>query len=570
MTREFTQPSEFDRPSHWRLAVLAVLVLAALGPLYGMLLAPLDDHEAYVVGTAQEMRDRGDWVVPHFNGEPRLTKPPLNYWLTGAVAAISGDARIRPWHGRLPSVLAGLCMVLLTLRLGARLYGREIALLAGLMLASTNGYFEYAASARPEMVYAFLCSLGMAGFITALHAPDNSLRQLLSAYGMWLAYALATLAKGPHIPAMFLAACLLYCALSRTGWRRALRSLRPVTGLMLLALLALPWWLILKERLPASALETSQLSGTLISQRLSPELGLYYLYIPALKLFMPWVLLLPALVVLRRLTHEQRSNALLLALLYLVMVIALSFNNHYRAHYPLPGLMPVCLLLAMAVTAGLQLLHAGQALRLARIWLGFVGLGTGLLLVTGFHPRFAGTGTAQAGLVLALVLWVCVLGAATYLSRQRKLEPGAHILASGLLLLPMYAGITGVLADVSERRDRRQEIARVLGEAGAGTPVVSWGGESAVYVYHARRSIPTIYRIEELAAALGQAPGTRLLLITTPGHLAALPAGLHITPLLEPRPGARTTVAAVAGVIAPADGGQEGRALPGPDRGDDE
>ena len=30
---------------------------------------------------------RGDWVVPYYDQELRLKKPPLNYWLTGAVGA---------------------------------------------------------------------------------------------------------------------------------------------------------------------------------------------------------------------------------------------------------------------------------------------------------------------------------------------------------------------------------------------------------------------------------------------------------------------------------------------------
>ena len=36
------------------------------------------------------MAERADWLVPYFNGEPRLTKPPLSYWATGGAAWIDG------------------------------------------------------------------------------------------------------------------------------------------------------------------------------------------------------------------------------------------------------------------------------------------------------------------------------------------------------------------------------------------------------------------------------------------------------------------------------------------------
>jgi hypothetical protein len=49
------------------------------------------------------MRQRGDWLVPHFNGEPRYKKPPLLYWLVGVSYALFG---ISEASARLPSLLA--------------------------------------------------------------------------------------------------------------------------------------------------------------------------------------------------------------------------------------------------------------------------------------------------------------------------------------------------------------------------------------------------------------------------------------------------------------------------------
>ncbi len=50
---------------------------------------PLDSHEILVAETAQEMIQRGDWIVPYFNGQPRLDKPPVSYWATAAIASVA-------------------------------------------------------------------------------------------------------------------------------------------------------------------------------------------------------------------------------------------------------------------------------------------------------------------------------------------------------------------------------------------------------------------------------------------------------------------------------------------------
>ena len=74
----------------WMIWLFVVSTLIAFN---GIAWLPLDGHEAFVVQTAQEMRERGDWIVPYFNAKPRLTKPPLSYWLTMGIAAAPASVR---------------------------------------------------------------------------------------------------------------------------------------------------------------------------------------------------------------------------------------------------------------------------------------------------------------------------------------------------------------------------------------------------------------------------------------------------------------------------------------------
>ncbi|HXG28526.1 MAG TPA: glycosyltransferase family 39 protein [Nevskiales bacterium] len=531
-----TQPAAFApiaglglaSPGWWRRLLLLVLALAALSTARGVVQAPVDVHEAYVLETAQQMLERDDWIVPYFNERPRLNKPPLNYWLTAALARASGQSHVRPWHGRLPSALAGVGLVLLALLLGARLFGRETGLLAGLMLATSNGYISHAADARPEMLYAFLCTLGLTGFITAQQLPDRSAHQAWLVRGMWLAYALAILAKGPQIPGMFLVAGAVYCAIQRMDGGRALRCFRPLTGLLTLGLIALPWWIALQRLLPPGTLENSQLGGTLLTERWAREPNPYYLYHPTVKLFMPWTLLLPALPALRRLPQEARAHALQLGIVYLTMVALFSFNDHYRSHYLLPGLMPGCLLLASAMVGGLHQMRPAGALFVGRLLLASAGTAAVAGLGYGLYRSVAGTHGMPPELVPAFAAMLGLWLAAARASREASLTPVAHVLASALMLGFALVGLGGTRSQLQQERDTSVELAAAVERARVGgAPVAAWRCSPELFVYLLRQPIMPLTRLDELDAALAGSPAGQLVLIAPTRSLAGLPAHLQ-------------------------------------------
>ena len=60
-----------------------VLVLLASALFFLGLGTPglFDADEPAYAGAAREMLERGDWVTPYFNGQPRFDKPILFYWL---------------------------------------------------------------------------------------------------------------------------------------------------------------------------------------------------------------------------------------------------------------------------------------------------------------------------------------------------------------------------------------------------------------------------------------------------------------------------------------------------------
>ena len=67
----------------------------------------------------QEMFERGDWIVPTFNGRLRTDKPILIYWCMIAVYHVLGVSEMA---ARFPSALAGLGTVVLTFHLGRLMF----------------------------------------------------------------------------------------------------------------------------------------------------------------------------------------------------------------------------------------------------------------------------------------------------------------------------------------------------------------------------------------------------------------------------------------------------------------
>ena len=76
-----------------RSTALAVLLAVAIVPYFIDLggSSIWDANEAFYVETPREMMERGDYVSPTFNYEPRLNKPVLSYWIVAGFYSCSGS-----------------------------------------------------------------------------------------------------------------------------------------------------------------------------------------------------------------------------------------------------------------------------------------------------------------------------------------------------------------------------------------------------------------------------------------------------------------------------------------------
>lgn len=495
-----------------------LLVLAALlAGVPGLASLPPDEHEVLVLQTAREMHARGEWVVPWFNGEPRLNKPPLSYWLTAGVAAAAGTpGDIRAWHGRLPSLLAGLVTAGLLVAAGRRLHGARAAAVAAGLFVTSAGYFTYTHDARPDMLYAGLCWAALAAFATGLAGAGRAPPRALVLAG-WALLGLATLAKGPQVPAMILVALALYVCVVERGGPRALARLRPLGGLCLFAGIALPWWWLLDARLPADAVAGSQLGGSLLRPDWGRILNGYYLYRP-LQLVLPWVPLVPLAwlaLPLRGATPAAASVRLWLTVLA-ICVVAFGFGSQQRYFYLLPLLPVLCLLGGIGAARWLD--RAG-ALPRAGLWLQ-VGLAGAAVLWL-----FADHGRLQPGLVLAALAAVTV-ALAGRLGRDRLLTAGAATMLAVALSFGLFAESGRFWS--ADRRAKAALAQTLAATAAPDTRLAALHATPAVYVWAVNRPIPRLASTAALGAWLEGGPGWVLMPVAT---AAGLPPGLSATPV---------------------------------------
>ncbi len=94
----------------------------------------LDPDEGLHAEIAREMAEGGDWITPHFLGQPFFDKPILYCWAEAASLRLLGPSEAAV---RLPGLMFGLLGTVTTGLLAARMFNRMAGLIAGILYATT-------------------------------------------------------------------------------------------------------------------------------------------------------------------------------------------------------------------------------------------------------------------------------------------------------------------------------------------------------------------------------------------------------------------------------------------------
>jgi 4-amino-4-deoxy-L-arabinose transferase-like glycosyltransferase len=226
-------------------AAVAALIVLWLGATAWMRPLMLPDEGRYA-GVAWEMMQSGDWLTPTLNGLPFFHKPPLFYWITAAAMSLFGP---HEWAARVASLLGALLAALSIYLFVRRWSGERAARLTLVALLVQPLFYIGGQFANLDMLVAGCITATIVLLAHSALSIERGLpyrTALAGAYAMAAAGVLAKGLIGFVIPALVVAAWLL----AQRRWRTLLALAWP-PGMLLFALLAVPWFVAMQMRYPA-------------------------------------------------------------------------------------------------------------------------------------------------------------------------------------------------------------------------------------------------------------------------------------------------------------------------------
>ncbi len=438
--------------SHLR-AVLVLLVVGLCAFLPGQFaLQPMDRDEPRFAQASKQMLESGDFIDIRFQQEARHKKPVGIYWAQAASVSIAqalgvADARERIGFYRLPSLLGAIGMALATYWAGLALLSRQGALLAGLAMMTTLVLLGEARLAKTDALLGALSALGLGFFLRAyLSARARDVFPPLSAHSLplfWGVVGLAVLIKGPLLPlVMALCTVVLWVRDRDARW---FGQMRPFKGLVLVALIVLPWLFLILLKSGNAFLEASvgqdmlaKIGGAQEKHGAPPGAYLATFWLVFWPLA-PFVLLVAPFA-----WKERRDDGVALLLAWFVPFwLILEAVPTKLPHYPLPAYPALALLVLLAAERGAwataRWLHWLAAFLLVLVPLALLLIVPGVFLLLG-EGRLEGRVPWLALPFLLSGLALALLGARALVVRPRPVRALAFGIAAALALTP------GVLA----------------------------------------------------------------------------------------------------------------------------
>ncbi len=370
------------------LALASFLVLTRLGS------APFWDYDeaSYAQITHMMLTQHSVVSQEYFHG-PFLEKPPLYEWLATLSAILFGE---NEFALRLPSALAGIALIALTMLLAYTLTQSSLAaLLSGVVLLTTSPVIETARQMRIDVLVTLWIVL--AACAVARGVRD---RKYFLLFGVALALAVMTKSV-----VAFFALAALPLLLWWLGELRLMRSREVWGGLGLGLLLALPWHAIEFIRYGQRFWQdyvvfnvTSRVREDLF--QLEPTTNRDYLWY-LMRFALPWAqvfLLLFAPLILWWHTVPVRTRAAIgFGISMVALVITVFFISATKAPTYLVPLYPfAALALGSAFAFLLQSTRGAARMLCATIFTILAVLGFCVTIYNGFHLNTAYYGTADA------------------------------------------------------------------------------------------------------------------------------------------------------------------------------
>src|SRR5438094_2378076 len=135
-------------------------------------LPPIDRDEPRFAEASREMIERGNYIVPYFNNQLRLDKPPLTYWPEVSSYHIFGE---NDFAARFPSAIAASLTALTVFGWSRRIGGEKVGWWAAIIFTLSLQTFVHAKAAVADMWLVLFVTLAhWAGYQLFQFTTSNS------------------------------------------------------------------------------------------------------------------------------------------------------------------------------------------------------------------------------------------------------------------------------------------------------------------------------------------------------------------------------------------------------------
>jgi len=421
-----------------KLAILAAIVGALLLLFVRLGAYPLlDPDEARFARTSVEMMRSGDYVVPTFEGEPRLVKPPLLHWVQSALFQLGGPNELL---ARLPAAAATFMSLLLVGWIGWRRFGVEGAAWAAVIFLT---FPVVVLIARVGTLDALLSVHVVA--VLALDLVQHDHKELERSGVIGLLLGLAFLVKGPV--GVVLPLAMILAGRTATG-RDVVPSMKTVvTTALALSAVVMPWGLVFIQRIGwgnvVRVLRTETVDRA-VTGTAHVEPWWYYLSV-CLIAFLPWAgpLFLGTIRGLTRWHDPDSPTGPYAAAAFGAGLVFFSLSKGKLPNY----ILPLAPLAALVVTfeLGQELVspkrrRAGS--RLVAITLVALSFGLGLAAATSLENDAQGVACVGAS-AFGIAGVVALVG---LLKSEPRIVYGSAAVGSFTFLLAVVVGAPSILA----------------------------------------------------------------------------------------------------------------------------
>jgi 4-amino-4-deoxy-L-arabinose transferase-like glycosyltransferase len=440
------------------------------------------DETRYAV-IAREMKETGNWILPHLNGEVYAEKPPLSFWLVNLSTFFVGENNALT--NRLPSALAGLITLIVTFLLGEKLFGLRAGFLSAMILATCVLFPHLSRWMMLDSLFTLFFLLALFSFYLGYEKEERRRKNYLLG-GLFT--GLAILTKGP-VAYLTLPIFLIFSGFQKKMRRFWCRDL--LLGFLLSVMVVLIWWIPacwVGGKAYIHWILLKQAVGTYVEggRHFHAEPVYFYFFRFPLEFF-PWFVFLPTAFILGlRKKFGKRKEFLFLSIWFFFIFLFFTLSRGKKDNYLLPLYPAAGLMVGTLWDHGLQSGEGKKGFLSGLLLLTLLFFGASVLFLSRIPQRLylALTDYYSVGGSILSYLWVGSFLSLLFFIKKKKWASFISLMTAFTFL---HLHLFFLLPKFDPQRSARAFSERILKRMEAGDELKTYSLKSNGLLYYTQK-----------------------------------------------------------------------------------